>query len=322
MGKNGDNNDFVELGEYELSRVKNGLDEAQVTSCINELIRQLDELKQHEEHFSSLTKLAERTVTEADKLAEDIKIEAKEKARTEAREIIAKAEEQAKQRSEEKRTEIIDMATEQAEAIKTEAKREAKSLLENQRKKIKVELSNWGHQLYSHLSSELDNLKKQVAGLDEEFEHKLSDPVDVTNPVTIEQDERSDEFKELIQKTEARESTGEPDWEVEILPPIDITKIMGVVTHLDSLPEVNSTEIIPNADSPSIMVFLSEPINLTDVMKKIPEVGQVKEDTADASGDDIEPRKVQIVLLEETVLDETKERQNKGVSNILGILGI
>ena len=327
MGKNSDKDDFVELGGAEFRRVRNGLDEAQVASCISELVSQRDKFRQHEEHLSSLTKLAEKTVAEADKLAEEIKTEAKDQAKVEASTIITKAEEQAQRIIEEKRTEIINIATEQAEAIKaeaeqeaeaikTEAEQEAELLLENQRKKIQLELSNLTHQLYSHLLSELENLKQEAAKSEVEFKDKLSQPSEETGTVSVEQDKRHDEFVKLIQ-TEDRESTSESDWELEILPPIDLTKIMGVVTYLDSLPEVESTEIIPETDRPSIVVFLREPINLTDVMRTLPEVAQVKEDTTDTGGADTKPRKVQIVLKEKTVLDKTKERLNSEVSNIL-----
>ena len=301
MGKNNDKDGFVEFGGTEFRRVKNGLDEEQVVSFISELISQQDTAGQAQEHLLSLTKLAEKTVTEADKLAEEIKAEAKERAKDEANAIIARAEEQAQQIIEEKRAEIINIATEKAAAIEAEAEREAELLLENQEKKIKHELSNFAHQLYSHLLSELESLKQQVIGLKEEFDNnELPHPAEETSTVTIEQDEKRDEFVELIQ-TEDRESTGEPDWELEILPPIDITKIMGVVTYLDSLPEVESTEIIPETNSPSIIVFLREPINLIDVMRTLPEVAQVKEDMTDTAGANTKPRKVQIVLLGETV---------------------
>ncbi len=341
MAKNSDKDDFVELGGAELRRVKNGLDEAQVASFISELISQRDKYRQQEEHLSSLTRLAEKTVTEADKLAQEIKTEAKDQAKAEASAIITKAEEQAQRIIEEKQTEIMNIATEQAEAIKTEAEREAQLLLENQRKKIKLELSNLAHQLYSRLLSELESLKQQVVGLEEEFEHKLPHLAEEIRAITIEQDERRDEFVKLIQ-TGNRESIDEPDWELEILPPIDITKIMGVVTYLDSLPEVESTEIIPETDRPSIIVFLREPINLIDVMRTLPEVAQVKEDMTDTAGANTKPRKIQMVLLGETVaeviveetpteavieaaveekpaepvLDETKERLNNAVSNL------
>ncbi|HEY93051.1 MAG TPA: hypothetical protein G4O17_04840, partial [Dehalococcoidia bacterium] len=75
MADNGAKGAIIGLGGGEFRRVKNGLDEAQVTSYINELISQRDILIQREEHLSSLTKLAEKTVAEADKLAENIKAE-------------------------------------------------------------------------------------------------------------------------------------------------------------------------------------------------------------------------------------------------------
>lgn len=316
MGKNSDKDGFVELGEVKFTRVKNGLDEAQVASSMNELINQRDKFRQHAEHLSSLTKLAEKTVAEADKLAEEIKAEAKDQAKAETSAIIAKAEEEAQRISEEKQTKILNIATEQAETIKTEAKQEAELLLKNQKEKIQLELSNLAHQLYSHLLSELESLKQQVVGLEEGFEHKLLHPAEETSAVTIGQDEKSNEFMKLIQ-TEDRESTGEPDWELEILPPIDITKIMGIVTYLDGLPEVRSTEIIPETDRPSIIVFLREPINLSDVMRTLPEVVQVKEDMTDTGDANTKPRKIQIVLKKKTTLDETEERLNSEISNIL-----
>ena len=209
MAKNSDKDDFVELGGAELRRVKNGLDEAQVASFISELISQRDKYRQQEEHLSSLTRLAEKTVTEADKLAQEIKTEAKDQAKAEASAIITEAEEQAQRTIEEKRTELINIATEQAEAIKAEAEREAQLLLENRSKKNKSELSNLAHQLYSHLLSELESFKQQVVGLEEEFEHKLPLPAEETRDITVEQDEIRDKFVELIQTMDPV-NTGEP----------------------------------------------------------------------------------------------------------------
>jgi len=318
MMRNNDKGGFVELGGVKFKKVKNGLDEAQVESCIRELVIQRDEFMRREEHLSSLTRLAEKTVAEADKLAEEIRAEAKNQAKSEADEIMAKAEEQAQLVSEERRIEIINIANEQAEAMKAEANEQAEamkaeaneqaeamkaeanqeveSLLDNQRKKIQSEISNLAHQLYGNLLSELESLKQQVVGLEEGFEQKLAHPLEEVSTVAVEQDEESDEFMELAQTTEDRQSTGEPDWELGILPPIDVGEIMEVVTYLDNLSEVESTEIIPETDNPSILVFLREPINLTDVIKMLPEVAEVREDAADSDGANIKPKRVQIAL--------------------------
>ena len=326
MADNGAKGAIIGLGGGEFRRVKNGLDETQVTSFINELISQRDTLVQREDHLSSLTKLAEKTVAEADKLAENIKTEAVDQAEAEAAVIIAKAEEEAQQMIEEKRTEIISIANEQAVAIKAEAEREAVSLLENRKKSIQPELIDFVHQLHSQLVSELENLKQQTVALEAVFERKLSQFVEETRTVTMEGDEIHAESQEPVQAIDQTSTSQpeekvlvsaddlditpyeqEPEFELEILPPIDITKIMGIVTYLDSLPEIKNTELIPIADKPSILVFLHEPIPLIDMLNTLPEVADVKEDTTDTAGTEGKRKNVQIVLSEKTVSEEGKD---------------
>jgi len=296
MVKNGSKGSVIELWGREFNLAKNGLDEAQVVSFINELISQRDTLVQREEHLSSLTKLAEKLVTEADNLAEEIKTEAIDQGKAEADAFIAKADEQAQQMIEEKRTEIINIANEQAAAIKADAEREAELLLENRRKSIQDELRNFVNQLCSQLVSELDSLKQQAVALGAVFEDKLSQVAEDTSTVTM-------EAKALVSADELDTTLyeREPEFELEILPPIDITKIMGIVNYLDSLPEVENAELIPLTDSPLILVFLREPIQLIDMLKTLPEVAQVKEDATNTAGNEDEQRKVQIVLSEKTV---------------------
>ena len=104
---------------------------------------------------------------------------------------------------------------------------------------------------------------------------------------------------------------GNPQWEVEILPPFNIGKIMEVVSFLDRLPEVENTEmIVPQIDMPSILVFLRRPVNLVDVLQTIPVVAHVEEVTTDKASTNGEsgkgPGKVRISLLENTTAQEKK----------------
>ena len=69
MGNN-INDDVIVLGGREFRRVKNGLDEAQVAAFITELVSERDKLIQSQVHIASLSRLAEKTVAEADSLAE------------------------------------------------------------------------------------------------------------------------------------------------------------------------------------------------------------------------------------------------------------
>jgi vacuolar-type H+-ATPase subunit E/Vma4 len=296
MGTKLSNTDTVELGGRKFKRAKNGLDEEEVTSFISELISERDMLIKHQEHLSSLSRLAEKTVVDADGLAKQIQKEAADQAKAEVSAIVAKAEEQAKQIIEEKRAEAVAMANREAEAIKANAQQQAELLLKEKIKEIIPQLGDMAHRLYRELLSQLESLKQQVAVLEAEFEHKLSQP-EATSTVAVEGAKIGDEFQELI-VTPDQTNTGEPEWEVQVLPPIDIMQTLGIMNCLDRLPGVEKTELIPDIEKPSIIVFVREPIQLIDMLRTLPQVAEVKEDAAGAAGADSKPRKVQIALSE------------------------
>ncbi len=324
MGKsnNSDNSnkeDIIEIGGKEFKRVKNGLDENEVGLYINDLIDKRDALVRREEHLSSLTKLAEKTITEADKLAEEIRTEAKKQAEIDAVEVVANVEEKARKEIEEERADVINKANTEATSILEEAKRNAELLLENQKKKIKPEIREFVHQISSQIMSELERINRQVGILESELEQKLlqfDEKTEETSDEIAKEDYQiydsvlnSDEDSGNSNGSDTHETEekmalfaddldidtneSEPQWELEILPPMDIMKVMSVVTHLDSMPEVEKTEIIPRSDKPSIMVFLRESIQLNDIIKEFPEVVSINEDETDTDGG---PKKLQLGL--------------------------
>ena len=292
MGKNGakGQDEFIELGGWEIKRVKDGLDETQVTSLIYELISQRDQLNQRTEHLSSLTNLAERTVTEADKLAEEMKAQAIEQAKNETASLIAEAEVKAQE-------------------------------IEDEVKKLQIELRSSVQEILSQLLSGLDSLKQQVESLQAESERKLSQPPETDEPVTEPTNETSvdsqepapavnqaDTGEETEQMPAANDQETTPqgnnlDLELEVLPPLDIMKIMEIVTYLDNLPEVENTELIPNTERPSIMVSLREPIELTSMLSALPEVANVEEDKSEPA-EEGKPKKLQISLSLESAAQE------------------
>ncbi len=383
--------DVIVLGEREFKRVKNGLDEAQVASFIDELIKERDKLAKSQDHIESLNRLAERNIVEADKLAAQIKTEAAEQAKAESAAIIDKAKEQARQMSEKKIAEAVEIANEKANAIKAKAEEEATLLLENQKNKIRGEIRNLVNQQFGYMLEELESLKKQAAAVQADFDNKLAKPREENSAAAMEIVKESDAIAAKIAEerdtivmegkdasaaeitegrdttvaegkdasaaeiTEGRDTTvaegkdasaaeitegrdtivteeskapvehpepsqaadyieksselsklleiedqpelGKPQWEVEILPPFDIAKIMEVVSFLDQLPEVANTEmIVPQIDTPSILVFLRESMNLVDVLQTIPAVAHIEEVTTDEAATNGEPRKIRISL--------------------------
>jgi len=300
MGTKPDNFDTVELGGRKFKRAKNGLDEEEVASFISELIGERDMLIKHQEHLSSLSKLAEKTVVDAEELAKQIQKEAADQAKAEASAIVAKAEEQAQRIVEEQRAEAIAVANREAEAIKANAQQQAELLLAGKAKEISSQLRDIAHRQYTDLLSQLGNLRQQVEALEAEFKHKLSSLSQEASTETLEAGKRETEFQELI-KAPGQANTGEPDWELQILPPLDIMQTLGIMNSLDSLPEIEKTELIPDIEKPSIIVFVRQPIHLIDMLKTLPQVTEVKEDATDAAGADSKPRKVQITLSGKTV---------------------
>jgi len=423
----------VVLGEREFTRVKNGLDEAQVASFIDELIKERDKLAQSQDHIESLNRLAEMTVVEADRLATQVKTEATEQAKAQSTAIIDKAREQVRQMMEKKIAEAVEIANEKANAIKAKAEEEAVLLQENERNKIRGELRNLVNQQFGYMLEELENLKQRAKAVQADFDNKLSALGQDNSAVTAEIAEESDtlvaeekdvaaakiteeidtlvaeekdaaaaeiaeesdtlvaeeeedaaaakiteekdtlvaeekdaaaaeitedidtlvaeekdaaaaeiaeekdtlvaeESQALNEQPEPSRATdhiekgldlsesleiedqaelSKPQWEVEILPPFDIAKIMEVVSFLDQLPEVANTEmIVPQIDTPSILVFLRESVDLIDVLQTIPAVAHLEEVTTDKDATNGEPgkgpRKVRISLSGTTGSQEKK----------------
>jgi hypothetical protein len=183
------------------------------------------------------------------------------------------------------------------------------------------------------LLEELEHLKQQAAAIQADFDNKSPEPTEEKSTVTVKiaeergaaavgivkesntivaeesmktlgehlepsrataYTEKSLELSNLLQVEDQPES-GKPQWEVEILPPFNISKIMAVVAFLDKLPEVANTEmIVPQIDMPSILVFLRKPMNVVDVLKTIPAVAYVEEVTTDKAVTNGKPRKVRM----------------------------
>jgi len=117
------------------------------------------------------------------------------------------------------------------------------------------------------------------------------------------------QFQELIgTMDQPNGEEPEPDWEVQILPPIDIMQALAVMTSLDNLPEIKKTELIPDINKPIIAVFVSKPLNLIDKLRALPQVAEIKEGATNGSGNgsgtEGKSRKLQIVLSEKSISEK------------------
>jgi len=120
-----------EMGGQRFRIVKNGLNEAEVSSFISTLTRQNDELVNKVEHLSALTKLAESTVVEAENQAKSIRMQVEEEAKAQAASIVAAAEEQAKLEADKIIAKSKQRAEEVAQIRVATAERQAEEMIKN-----------------------------------------------------------------------------------------------------------------------------------------------------------------------------------------------
>jgi cell division septum initiation protein DivIVA len=305
---NGD--EVLHIGDRSFRKTKLGLAEEEVRAYVEELINQRDALVKRQEHLSALTELAEKTVMDANNLSQAMMKKTTEQAKAEADKIRAKAEAEADQLVKAKRVEAKTLADKDAESIRAEAHRQAKLVREEQLDGIRSEAANLAQKLQSDLIANLDGLKKQVLTLGTKFEPSLHNATNnnsnnSSNNNSNNGNNNKSAHAPMMEAAKPADtlSAGEkgalldhiPWLEVEVLPPLDIEKIMDLIARLESLPEVKTTDLLPETPNPLIRVFLNEPSPLADMLRTLPQVEKVNELTDEGQGDDKRER-IQIVL--------------------------
>ncbi len=292
---NGD--DVLHIGGRVFRKTKLGLAEEEVRSYVEELISQRDALIKRQEHLAALTELAEKTVIEANNLSQMMMKKTTEQAKVEADKIRVKAEQDSEQMIKSKKAEAKAVAEKEAEAIKAEAQRQAKLVREEQLDGIRSEAASLAQKLQDELIANIEGIKKHVMTLGIKSEPAVSNN-NVPPRTTV---------VEIEDKPVATLSEGEkgalldhiPWLEVEVLPPLDIEKIMDLISRLEGLPEVKTTDLLPETPNPLIRVFLNEPSPLAEMLRTLPQVEKVTE-MADSNGLDIQSgekrERIQIVL--------------------------
>ena len=166
--------------------VKNGLDEAEVFSFIGGLIDQNNALASKLEHLDSLTKLAERTVIEANKQAQSTKKEGEEKANASAASIIAEAEEKARKeidritsegerKARQSAQEKIAAAEQQAQSMLTAAEEMAESIKANAEKKANKIVSEAKERAEDLVNARAASAEKEAQSIFEEAKAKAEE---------------------------------------------------------------------------------------------------------------------------------------------------
>jgi cell division septum initiation protein DivIVA len=219
--------------------------------------------------------------------------------KTEADKILTKAEQEAEQLLKQKKAEAKAVAEKEAEAIRAEVLKHVESAREEQLNVLKAEAKVLAQRVQTELLASVDNIKKQIMSIGTSFEN-----VSLENDVSpLAKLEEADTVTDTLSVGEKGALLDHIPWiEVEVMPPLDIEKIMELISRLETLPQVKTTDLLPETPNPLIRVFLNEPAPLAELMRAIPQVEKVieKPDFGTSDEYDIQPddkrERIQIVL--------------------------
>jgi len=255
-----------------------GLDD-ELASFINSLIDQNAELAGKLESIDSLMELAEKTVIEAGKEAEGIKIEAEKEANARAASIVARAEEKAKAAAQKVITKAKEKAEAEARRIIAEAKQRAEesvqerlSLAEQQAREIMKAEEEKG----SSIIAEAQNKAEEAARLiRKEAEQLLAssqkteecqagrDPWDVPDEIFW-QPEGARETKAISMAEEKPPEPPVPDAAVSVASAASVEKL--VEQPLPSKEEEDKKESPASYDD-TVELALPPPLALDQMLK-------------------------------------------------------
>ncbi|MFC1899363.1 hypothetical protein ACFLXP_03425 [Chloroflexota bacterium] len=165
------------LWETEFNVVKNGLNEEQVVSFVNNLMEQHRAAQQTS--TDSLRSLLKTAVTDAEQIAASIKTKAQNEAEAESVNIINNAKQQDQEIKRKARLEakkdsddIISVANKKAEITEVEAKQQALLFLLRAREEIEQEVREEYRRAYSRLAYSLQDLLDEGQNIEAELKSK------------------------------------------------------------------------------------------------------------------------------------------------------
>jgi RNA binding exosome subunit len=287
-----DKQGILEFKGYLFKRVKSGLDENQVTDVLEKILNEKEELIKRQGHLSSLMKLAEKTIAEADNMAEQIKQEAEAKAKEEAKKILDSMVNEA-----------MENVNKQAETLKQGALAEAQELLKKRADELQSKLNHCAQEICQRMITQTETLTHELAALKVELEREASTLPEyavLTSPSTNapgSSEHNSAAYNNLV--------------EIEILPPRDADEINKIRNFLNGLAGVQADPPINYVDKTMLKVHTGNETNLAQALSGQTYIKEVVEENENGN------RKIKVSLNVSTPLDESRDTLSKDVGHIL-----
>ena len=283
----------------EFGTVRHGLDQEHVTEFGDELMAKLKEAQEKAEYPaypSSLDKLAEQTLLEAEKLAEKLKDEATQ-IRTQAEADAARITAQAERVAEEKfefigrvakaaageGQKVVQTAARKGSMIEAEAKRQAESLLDRTKRQIEIKIRRDIKGASENLFPYLDDIIKEVKALNVDLENwDLTTPA---NSSPLPEAEATAPTPPVAQVEQPPSPAGHDTDDSPLCEGTLRVSLQGLVhpgglgeicQRLANLPSISLQDTRREADgSFDITVSLANPIPLVKILNQLEDVAEV-----------------------------------------------
>ena len=316
-----------ELFGYTLKNVKDG---ERILTYMEKLAAERDILEERQQHLTSLTRLFEKAIYDADDLAAQIKKEAEEQARTEAGAILSQADEKIEQKMKEQRLETMKMAEAEAREIREKSSRELEVKLREKKTALQVLFKDYSTRLYNEMLAQTENFKKQAALLEVDIEKSLSDLCISESPNVNPEIGRTENggsaqvvseenlileqlITDEIRETDASSNISETSMErmeLEILPPRDKDAMEAIEVYLSGLEEVAAVDLRHLTDKTIIEIILNSKIDIIKAISELPQIEQIQEVVVSGQ------KKIQIILTVRSELEKAKDVLNMRANRI------
>ena len=159
------------LLRHNLQNVQGG---EQIYAFVQELIAERDDLARRQEHLNSLARLVEKTVSDADDLASQIRREAEEKAQSRIKELTEEAELQAQMVVEEAKTKAVTEAENEVRSLRDGAERDLGTLVEAQTAALRQQAKDMSERLYQAMLKEAEESNRRLIDFQADLERRLA----------------------------------------------------------------------------------------------------------------------------------------------------
>ncbi len=292
----------------------------EVLEYIQRLTTERDDLLKRQEHLTSLARLMEKTVADADDMAAQIKGEAERAAQEHGQQLVTEAEDKARQILEEASSKAVAEAENDVRMMKENAQKALEGVLGEHKARLQEQVKQAAGRLYEQMLAQAEETKRQLEAFQGELDNLVGSApaiADQASPAPVEAGQIA-EAKSVVEPLEP-EAAGTPEPEpaaepvryakgeeelvdIVILPPRDKGAMESIRKFLERQEEVAAVNVEHMTDRTLIQVLLAEPLNVAERLTGLSEVERLQ------TISDGNKTKIQVVLSVHSEIERERDR--------------